>query len=61
LSVADPVPKAALRVGGFGLPQINNVVPVAVIVGGVGSSVHVTVRDAVEVFPHASIALQVLV
>ena len=61
LSVADALPKAASRVGGLGLPQINKVVPVAVIVGGVGSSVHVTVLEAVEVFPHASMALHVLV
>jgi hypothetical protein len=32
-----------------------------VIVGGVKSSVHVTVRDLVEVFPHASVAVKVLV
>ena len=32
-----------------------------VITGGLISSVHVAVRDAVEVFPHASIAVNVLV
>lgn len=43
------------------MPQLNSVVPVALIVGGVTSDVHVTVRDADEVLPQASIAVQVLV
>jgi hypothetical protein len=60
-SVAVALPSAALIVGRFGLPQINSVVPVAVITGGVVSSVHVAVLDAVELLPHASVAVHVLV
>ena len=54
LSEAVALPSAASIVGGFGFPHINKVVPVAAIVGGCVSSVHVTVRDALAVFPHAS-------
>jgi hypothetical protein len=60
ISVAVAVPKAASIVGGFGFPQINKVVPVAVTVGGVKSSVQLTVNDVVAVFPHASLAVHVL-
>ena len=41
--------------------QELNEAPVAVIIGAVTSAVHVTVRDAVEVLPQASIAVNVLV
>ena len=61
LSDADADPKAASIVGGFGLPHINNVVPVAVIDGTCKSSVHVTVLDVLAVLPHASIIVHDLV
>ena len=57
-AVADP--SAALIAPDDGLhPAI--VVPVAVIVGGVLSLVHVTVLDAVAVLPQPSVAVHVLV
>ena len=58
-AVADP--NAASIVGGFGLPQINNVVPVAVMAGACVSSVQVTVLDVLAVFPHASMIVHDLV
>jgi len=61
LSVAVAVPKAAFNVGLFGLPQINKVVPVAVINGACKSSVHVTVLDVLAVFPQPSTKVQLLV
>ena len=60
-SVAVAVPRAASIVGGFGLPQINKVVPVAVMVGAVASTVHETERVAVDVLPHPSVAIHDLV
>jgi len=61
LSVAVALPRAALSVGGLGLPHRNSVVPVAVITGACVSTVQVTVLEAVDVFPHASTAVHVLV
>ena len=60
-SVAVAEPSAASIVGLLGLPQINKVVPVAVIKGDVISSVQVTVLDALAILPHASIAVHVLI
>ena len=60
-SVADAVPKAASMSEARGLQPNANVVPFALICGGVLSSVHVTVRDLVAVFPHSSVAVNVLV
>src|SRR4030095_11414232 len=60
-SVAEAVPKAPFISPAEGLhPSVNEPPPV-VRVGAVTSAVHVAVRDAVEVFPQASIALNVLV
>ena len=61
LSVAVALPRAALSVGGFGVPHKNSVVPVAVIPGDCVSTVHETVLDAVDVFPQASTAVHVRV
>jgi len=44
-----------------GLHARVNVVPVAVIVGGVRSFVHVTVLEVVAVLPQPSVAVKVLV
>ena len=60
-SVAVAVPSAPLISPAVGLHPRVNAVPVAVIVGAVTSAVHVTVRDAVEVLPQASLAVNVLV
>src|SRR5678815_2664175 len=60
-SVAEAVPKAPLISPVVGLQPRVVVVPPVVITGGVLSEVHVTVRDAVEVLPQASIAVHVLV
>ena len=60
-SVAFAVPNAALISPADGLQPSVNVVPVAVIPGGTRSLVHVTVREAVDVLPQASLAVNVLV
>jgi hypothetical protein len=62
-SVAVAEPNAASIAAADGLqPRFPLAgVPVAVIVGAVTSTVHVAVRDAVAVFPQASVALNVLV
>src|SRR6187431_2424446 len=60
-SVAVAVPKAPLISPVDGLQPSVVVVPPVVITGGVISEVHVTVRDAVDVFPQASRAVHVLV
>jgi hypothetical protein len=60
-SVAVAVPRAASIAADDGLHPGVNVVPVAVIVGGVLSLVHVTVLEAVAVLPQASVAVHVLV
>src|SRR4030095_4529775 len=60
-SVAEAVPKAPFISPAEGLhPSVNEPPPV-VRVGAVTSAVHVAVRDAVEVFPQASLAVHVLV
>ena len=59
-SVAVADPSAALIAAAVGLhPAIA--APVAVMVGGVLSLVHVTVLDAVAVLPQPSVAVHVLV
>ena len=60
-SVAVAVPSAALISEAVGLHDKVNAAPVAVIAGGVVSSVHVAVLDAVPVLPQASVAVHVLV
>jgi hypothetical protein len=60
-SVADAVPSAALISEATGLHPRASVVPFALIVGGVRSAVHETVRDVVEVLPHPSVAVKILV
>ena len=60
-SVAVAVPKAPLISPGVGLQPRVLVVPPVVITGGVISDVQLTVRDAVEVLPQASVAVNVLV
>src|SRR6266516_1656434 len=59
-SVAVADPSAASIAADDGLHPGVNVVPVAVIVGGVLSFVHVTVLEAVAVLPQASVAVHVL-
>jgi hypothetical protein len=44
-----------------GLHPRVSVVPVALMLGGTRSAVHVTVLEIVEVFPHPSLAVNVLV
>ena len=63
LSVADAVPRAASIAAEDGLQARAPLagVPVAVIVGAVISSVHVAVRDVVDVLVQASVAVNVLV
>jgi len=60
-SVAVADPSAALMAEAAGLHARVNVVPVAVIVGGERSFVHVTVLDVVIELPHPSVAVNVLV
>lgn len=60
-SVALPEPSAAEIAVDVGLHPKVNVVPVAEMDGGVISSVHVAVLDAVDVLPQASLAVHVLV
>ena len=60
-SVAVAVPNAALIVAEVGLQPSVVVAPVIVIVGGFTSDVQLTVDAAVELLPHPSIAVQVLV
>ena len=62
MSVAVAVPKAASITVTLGLHVvIVNVVPVAVMTGAIESAFQVTVLDTDEVFPQASVAVQVLV
>src|SRR5205085_7124896 len=61
LSVAEAVPSAASIFVAVGLHPSVVVVPVAVIVGAVISNVQLTVLDAVELLPQASVAVHVLV
>ena len=60
-SVAVAVPRAALIAAEFGLHPSGASLPVAVIVGAVISTVHVAVREVVELLPQALVAVHVLV
>src|SRR6266496_2004187 len=60
-SLAVAVPSAAFISEATGLHPSVVAVPVAVITGGVTSTVQVTVRDAVALLPQASVAVHVLV
>ena len=60
-SVAVAVPSAPLISPEVGLQPSVVVVPPVVITGAVLSAVQVTVRDAVDVLPQASLAVHVLV
>ena len=60
-SVAVALPSAASIVADAGLHPSVNVVPVAVITGGVAVDDQVTVCDAVAVLPQPSVAVHVLV
>jgi hypothetical protein len=60
-SVAVAVPSAAVMLEAVGLQPRARELPLAVIDGGVTSLVQVTVRDAVEVLLHPSLAVHVLV
>jgi hypothetical protein len=60
-SVAEAVPNAALIFDAVGLHASVNVVPLAVIDGGVTSTAHDTVLEVVAVLPQASVAVNVLV
>ena len=60
-SVAVALPRAASIADEVGLQPSVDVVPVAVITGGVAFDVQVTVLDVVAVLPHASVAVHVLV
>src|SRR5205085_6680594 len=61
LSVAVADPSAASISAAVGLQPRVVVVPVAVITGAVISKVQLTVLDAVELLPHPSVAVHVLV
>ena len=60
-SVALAEPSAKLISDAVGLQPKEVPVPLDVIVGGLVSAVHVTVREIVEVLLHASLAVNVLV
>ena len=60
-SVAVAEPSAASICAVDGLHRFGDPVPVAMIVGAVLSSVHVAVRDVVDVLLQASVAVNVLV
>ena len=60
-SVAVAVPRAPLISEAEGLQPSVVVVPPVVSVGGVTSTIHVIVLDAVDVLPHPSFAWKVLV
>jgi hypothetical protein len=62
LSEAVALPNALVIIADDGLhPSDVDEVAVGVTSGIVISNVHVTVRDAVPTFPHASVAVHVLV
>jgi len=60
-SVADAEPSAPSIVAADGLHPSARLLPDAVIVGAVISTVHATVRNVVDVLPHKSVAVNVLV
>jgi hypothetical protein len=59
-SLAVALPKAPLISDADGLQPKDVPVPLAVMVGGVRSDVHLTVRDTEEVLLQASLAVNVL-
>jgi hypothetical protein len=61
LSVAEAEPSAALIWAAEGLQPAFNVDPEALIIGGVISITQMIVREVPETFPHASVAVNVLV
>ena len=61
LSVAVADPSAASILAAVGLQPSVVVVPDVVITGAVTSKVQLTVLNAVELLPHASVAVEVLV
>ena len=60
-SVAVAVPIASLISAALGLQPRKLFIPPVVSTGGVISSIHVAVRDAVDVLPQKSLAVHVLV
>jgi hypothetical protein len=60
-SVAVAVPNAAVISDANGLHPKLRVVPLVLITGGVRSEVQETVFDTVDVLPHASVAVNILV
>ena len=60
-SVAVAVPKARSITEAEGLQPRVKLFPEVVMVGPVLSAIHVAVRDAVDVLPHPSMAVNVLV
>ena len=60
-SLALAEPSAASIAADVGLHPRVELVPVAVITGGVVFDVQVTVLDTVDVLPHSSVAVNVLV
>ena len=60
-SVAVAEPRAALISEADGLQPRVAKAPVIIMVGGLGTLIHVTVLEAVAVLPQASIAVNVLV
>ena len=60
-AVAVAEPRAALISAADGLQPSVATAPVIIIVGGLGTLVHVTVVEAVAVLPQASMATNVLV
>ena len=59
--MAVAVPNAPSIAEELGLHPSASGLPLVVITGAVLSSLHVAILDAVEVLPHASIAVNVLV
>jgi len=60
-SLAVALPRAASIAADVGLHPSADVVPVAVITGGVTSEVQLAVLEVVVVLPHPSVAIHVLV
>ena len=61
VSVAVAVPRAASICAGLGLQPRFRVVPLAVMVGPVVSTVQLTAREVVDELLQASVAVKVLV
>ena len=60
-SLAVALPRAASIAAAVGLHPSGVLLPVAVSTGAVLSTVQVAVREVVELLPHASVAVHVLV